>query len=318
MARMIFKSLLIGVIVILTHIGLLMIASPSDELSYLGSVIDKRELLENHSNGSILIVGGSSAAFAYDSAYLERETGRPVLNTSIHAGLGLRYILNSVVPYVREDDIVLLNLEYTHYISSPDLENSDTLRRIVGIDLPGSVPYLTSIGQWQTILSYHPEYTVNSLWHIIQGEEINCPGGIYCRDSFNEYGDLGSEFIVISESSRAGLQARIDEVNPNDFAQALNHDAINLLNNFNRVVQERNASVWIILPPIPDTIFDPAVSDLNNIADTLSEEVNIAFLNQAEGYPVEYFLDTIYHLNSEGREIYTADITSRLQSVLNP
>lgn len=301
MFRLIMKILFIILIVILLHSGLL-ILFPSDQSHYLAAILDKQDALVNHQSGSILIAGGSSAAFGFDSRYMEIETGLPVLNMGLHGGLGLRYYLNSIRPYVENDDVVILSIEHTHYFTSPDFQSSNVLRILLGMDYFGQLPHISSLGQWLTIIRYHHEYTLNIMRSNIMNTDNECPGITYCRDSFNLYGDIRPEFMTSTDESRQKLLNNISI--QDDFLNdvQINDEAISLLNNFASEMQDQNVRVFIVLPPIPDSLMTQSSAEI--FGQQLRDVLTIDILSEQASYPQSLFYDTIYHLNNEGRSQY--------------
>ncbi|MEQ8676108.1 MAG: hypothetical protein RLP44_22685 [Aggregatilineales bacterium] len=313
MLKLTKKCLIIFFAIFMLHLGIMYAMSPLVQDSYLAASIDKIALLQNHPDGSILLVGGSSVAFGYDSAYLQDSTGRTVINTGLHHGLGLRFTLNSILPYVQENDIVLLNLEYDHYLDSPDFKYSDVMRRMLSVDFFHNIAFMTTSDQWMTVLRYHSEYTLQTLW-----DDDPCPGVTYCRASFNAFGDIDARFNISTAEFSQTLAAGIAKVDSNTYNQRLNYNAINVLNDFTRSVRERNASAFLVFPALPDAVMDVSMDGLQEIVGNIEQQVDSVILNEPTGYPGSFFLDTIYHLNNEGREAHTAAITELLLVELNP
>lgn len=318
-SALVIKALLIILVVFGLQFGLFGLRFPFEQINYTAASLDKRQLLENHAAGSILLVGGSNLVFGMDSAHLREVTGKPVINTALHAGLGLRYMINSVLPHVKENDVVVLSLEYRHYDSSPDVWRSDMLRRVVGVDFWGNLPYITTAGQWYTISRYHPQYTLESLWFTATDGTIECPGDTYCRASFNEWGDIKSEFNTRNPDSQRVLQRELNRERSSGYGRPLDTDAINLLNHFGEEVRKRNATVFLVFPPLPDSIMARDSEGINKTVADVKNVVEIPALNEPLSYNDALFYDTIYHLNSEGRSIHSAYIADLLQTeMLNP
>ena len=63
----------------------------------------------------VAIVSGSNSLFGFNSGKLESHWNMPVINDSVHAGLGMPYILYKSKRILNEGDIVILPLEYSFY-----------------------------------------------------------------------------------------------------------------------------------------------------------------------------------------------------------
>lgn len=316
MMRLFLKCLFILIVVCLLNLFVVYVTSPLARTSYFGASLDKQQNLDTHEAGSVILVGGSNVAFGYDSTAMQSLLNRPVINSGLHADLGLRYILNSVSPFIREGDLVLLSIEYEQYVTSPDMQYSDAMRRMLDIDFTHNVRYITTSGQWESVLDYHAEYMAQNLWGTLTANP--CPGSTYCRASFDEIGDVRSDFIVSTDSTRATLQGILGSVNAQEYNRSLEPEAVDLLNDFAELVTARHATALIILPAIPDEIFDLAPQGVQNIAQQIHAEIAIPVLNEPVSYPLSYFYDTIYHLNNEGRTAHTADTMQLLTAALNP
>ncbi len=72
-------------------------------------------LLDNTPSPRIVFVGGSNLAFGLDSKRIEDSFNLPVLNYGLHAGIGLKFMVDDVEQYVRKGDIVIFVPEYEHF-----------------------------------------------------------------------------------------------------------------------------------------------------------------------------------------------------------
>src|SRR5262245_57343763 len=75
----------------------------------------KVHIAESATSPKLVILGGSSGLFAYDSAQIQQGIGRPAVNLAIHAGLSLDYMFDYTRPVLRPHDILLLAFEYETY-----------------------------------------------------------------------------------------------------------------------------------------------------------------------------------------------------------
>lgn len=87
------------------------LATPATN-DYASAYVDKLERLERADGSRIVLVGGSGLAFGVDSARIETAAGRPVLNTALHAGLGLNFMIAHALPLTRSGDVLVVVPEY--------------------------------------------------------------------------------------------------------------------------------------------------------------------------------------------------------------
>ncbi len=83
--------------------------------SFLAGAIEKHKLLSTTPSPRLILVGGSNVAFGFDSEYLSRVLKLPVINMALHGGLGLRFALNEVAPYIRKNDLIVVAPEYPQF-----------------------------------------------------------------------------------------------------------------------------------------------------------------------------------------------------------
>src|SRR5690242_8741821 len=115
------KSILMFLLLTLS-LGIINLVIPDSGKSYISIINYKESLLKETPSPRMIFIGGSSMAFSLDSEMVERETGYHVINTAVHIGLGLDFMLNQVRPYLREGDVVVLVPEYELYYPFNDRE----------------------------------------------------------------------------------------------------------------------------------------------------------------------------------------------------
>ena len=91
------------------------IAYRVDRSNYFGATIDKHALLDATPVARIILVGGSNLTFGMDSPRLSAALERPVVNLSLHAALGLPFLLAEALAVARPGDVVVVSLEYEHF-----------------------------------------------------------------------------------------------------------------------------------------------------------------------------------------------------------
>ena len=63
---------------------------------FMAAIIDKHEIANGIKQPKLIFAGGSNLAFGIDSELIEKKIGKKVVNLSLHAGLGLEFILNEL------------------------------------------------------------------------------------------------------------------------------------------------------------------------------------------------------------------------------
>ena len=78
--------------------------SPRDSNHYLSALQDKIERLESCVGNRILVVGGSNAAFGFDSQCIQQTTGLDTVNLGLHVSLGLPFYLETIRQHCRDGE----------------------------------------------------------------------------------------------------------------------------------------------------------------------------------------------------------------------
>ncbi len=112
-----------------------------NKTGYLAASVDKHHLLVQQPSPRIVFVGGSNLAFGLDSLAIERSLGYHPINMGLHLALGLDFMLAEIEAFLKPDDVVLISLEYEHFV---DLytEDGGTLFTEIQSD-PHSIHFLT-------------------------------------------------------------------------------------------------------------------------------------------------------------------------------
>ena len=78
-------------------------------IDYLGGVRAKQERLASLGSPKVVLVGGSNVTFGLDSPLLEEALCRPVVNMTIHASLGFRFMVEQLDGGLGKGDLVSLS-----------------------------------------------------------------------------------------------------------------------------------------------------------------------------------------------------------------
>lgn len=272
---------------------------PSNRPDYMVTGLRlKHAAIASAPSGKIVLVGGSSGAFGFDSELIQRALGRPVVNMALNAPVGLEYMLNEIRPYVRAGDVVVLAPEY--HLFYPDLMDGwhpptkyypwmvlDALPEAVAYFTPGKLAEAGTVmpGQVTRLLGERLEQVVRG------GNWAGKP--VY---RFNAQGDfighLGRPQDVIEEYTLFDAGYR-----PPDAA------IIRAVNEFSAFARAAGATVVLVHPPLLDAYFDRNADGIARFDQDLRRSTDVRILTTPGElrYPKAYFYDTVYHLNAAGR-----------------
>jgi hypothetical protein len=245
----------------------------------------------------LLIVAGSTGLFSFDSEVLAKALGKPVVNYSVAAGLGLRYILERAKNVLSSGDTVLLPLEYKLYQDqvSPDqtlplhlLDNSDyfeTLSIFEKVELVISTP-------------------IRPLFDHSQNVSASLQSDLYRSTSLNASGD-------INRSVLEGLYTQY-EVNKYNFPYvnpvSINQRSHDLLVSF--VIWSKANDIHVVAMP-PSVIRSPSLAgqgalDVKRQLYSFWDTLGVPFIGRFDDFEFtkDMMFENPYHLNHRGRDAF--------------
>lgn len=291
---------------------------PINKSVYEAAHIDKRNFLISRIPPRIILVGGSNLAFSIDSKIIEQKTDYSVINLGLDANLGLRFILGDAKKLMKKGDIIIVSLEYDHFgLTSLDGDGL-TLVHLIAVD-PEALFSLTSLRQFQNIFS-HLLGLINieikdTFFAWGKGRNMKqrdqCYDPIYCRYSFNEYGD-----VIIHLTMK--LPDLVTKGPP--FPAQPSAESVALIKDFSEFANKQNVKVFYSFPSLAKTRFDQNEKSIVAISNALQKISDLVILDFPEtfAYPDDLFFDTAYHLNAKGREKRTNRLISELNKVIPP
>lgn len=283
--------------------------TPNDYNNYLMTIIDKHKMLESSQSPRLILIGGSNLAFGVDSNKIEDKVHMPVINIGLHAGLGLKFMLEDIKPYIRKDDIIVVIPEYEHFYDNTlngDAEGSLTYGILQCV--PNELKYLDT-KQIEVVLQGLPTTLynglLNDLKYLLHKNYNTQSNGSYRRDGFNSHGDEVAHLNMKSISFTGNI------LNSNS---KYNKETIKVLNNFNHYVNKKNAKVYFDFPCIPEKRYSK--SKIEFAYEHIKNDLKFDIIGNPNEYvfPQTYFFNTFYHLNANGRNARTNILIKDLEN----
>ena len=266
------------------------------ENSYDLAIIDKHRILANTKSPRIVLAGGSNLAFGIDSAEIKKRFNIPVLNMGVHAGFGLGRMLDDISRFLHTGDILIIVPEYSHFTNNWN---------------GTQVAYELIFDARRYRLLWSSYYRLPSGFFSYISTHLNAikPGPpnplAYSRDGFNEYGDYVKHLGVknqpfVSSESQGSLN------------QSYLKNFFRFVDDFN----ERGITVMLSYPCCEEQSFYNSAALIQELDMLFRAKENLLVISTPESYcyPVEYFYDTVYHLNMEGRLIRTNQLIQDIQA----
>jgi hypothetical protein len=303
----IFKILVLFTAIVCSCIAIIWF-TPLDDNNYLAAIRDKHSLLNRTKGKKIIFIGGSNLSFGLDSQLVATELGCQVINMGLHAELGIRYMTSEIKDSMKENDVVILVPEYNFIF-----DGYKTLLETV-IFYPEALKYM-DIWHYKVMLEFFP-VTLQRRFkgfceHLLWGKGYKRSHAIYSRKAFNQYGDVIGH---LGKSKKKVLTGKLRiQMDSDSLAKTILH-----LNRFSELLKKRGGICFLTFPAIPSSRFKPARSGLNQLYKFLKEKASFTILGKPEDFilPDDCFYDTIYHLNSRGRELRTLKIIVKLNTWL--
>jgi hypothetical protein len=310
-ALLVLKGLGLAVAVALTLLALVAM-TPVD--AYMPAHRQKERRLQELESPKVVLVGGSAVAMSANSTLLGETLGRPVYNMGLHAGIGLRFMLDDVRPHLHEGDLLVIVGEYQHLNGLLDGELG--LLRLARAE-PEIVQEFTSPGQWVTLVRNAPGRVKGEMHHMLaslraghavqdEGEEVMNTG------AFNAHGDLVSHLNQPSPGigNWQLFKRRLDPLDP---------EAFRFLERRVRELGNRGVRVCWAFPPIPDRDYEKSRQWFEATTPALKRVEGLTVLGEPSQavWPVEDFFNTGYHLAAPARQEYTKRLIGRLEQELS-
>jgi hypothetical protein len=263
---------------------------------YLAGTVEKHKLIAETASPRLIIVGGSNVAFGFDSEYLQKSLGLPVINMGLHGGLGLRYSLSEITPYIRKDDVYVLSPEYPQF---DDPDGDLTLLQLLTV-YPRGLQYITP----ENIIAFPRAFLQLSQfkrnWWGRIGFKSPSFDPVYNRSAFNKNGDVISHLARMTPP-----HTNFPKVLPLIGPTNSDCQAIKALEKFEQTCSARGATVFFAFPAVVADYYRESENLKNiNLLDTnLRRFTRLVILGTPEEnvFPSTDFFDAVNHLNKRPR-----------------
>lgn len=293
-----FSLLLLSVVIV----GLVLPVTPRASKSLLYAKIQKDSLLINTSSPRIIFVGGSNLSFGINSAIIKDSLKLNPINTAIHAGVGLQYMMDNTIQYIKEGDIVLLAPEYDHFYGRFIYGGEELLRTVADVNLLKLLDLKEE--QLKNISKYFVKYSFSKFkpteyWGFKESD-------IYSVNSYNIFGDVYTHWTM-KQQKFPSFDTITDIYNP---------DAIKLINNFRIELEKKSAILFITYPSLQASSYSKSVKQIKRVEKELMNN-EFVLLGTPERYkiPDTMMFNTPYHLLKKGVDYRTELLIEDIKKV---
>jgi hypothetical protein len=252
----------------------------------------------------LILIGGSGVHHSFDSKLLEEKLGVPVINLGLDGPIGLNVLLPSVLPSVRQGDVVLFIPEST-LLTSPDgiLERSVSFGVGQGRAGLGNIPIKKFFEDaWLIGLPTYRGVIKSALDLVEKGKLTG-----YYSDPITDRGD------PTIDKYRKGKWWGWK------FSEPMTPHAVERISQFKTEVERKGGTLilalpWVYAPLIPQNLAygQDVAQKLSAIAPTIYDPKTYNFQPEPT-----YLADTHYHFLPEGRKIHSEQVSRELLALPN-
>lgn len=303
MKNFVIKNLLFLAGVAIISLGLLAYKVSTENPYSILFHLKNQKLASIFNQPKIIIIGGSNARYGFNSEFLEKKYGRPVINTAITYHQGLPYYLEWSKMYLKEGDWVIISPEYALTNSSKSLLGTYQL-----IDVAYENEY------FMKFLQDNPKVLKNQLSqsHMILNKILN---NITNRE-------IDKENLLASHNTSGDAIERHGK--SENFAATtivINkpcQDYYQLIHQYASYCQQKKIKLFLTFPPVRKESLE-LQTNTDLIVEKIQNEIpGILMLNTPEDtiYPDSLFYDSPYHLNAAGKELHTQKVSAAISGLI--
>lgn len=305
MKKFLFNVVLFSFLFLLIVILGLLITRVTKPNNLYFSLIDKHQMLKEKGAPRIVLVGGSNLSFGINSKLIKDTFNVNVINTSVHAGLGLKFITEDIVRFINKGDVVILSPEYEHFYGNTLYGNEPMLNTVVSI--PETYEFF-SFHNWKEIVGVLPETALKNIVKFGFSKLNHLSGikktGIYDRDSFNEYGDAIAHYDLKPEefNSSPGMKGEF------------NSETINTILLFKEKIEKKGGLLVFTYPCLMRSSFASITREIDKINyEMVNHKIPIIGTPQRYSLDDSLYFNSSYHLTFPGVNIRTTHLIEDLQ-----
>lgn len=263
---------------------------------YLLARLDKQEILKETSSPKVVFVGGSNLAFGIDCSQIADSVGMPCVNMGLHAGQGMRFIMDDMDPYINkmkkdEGNVIVIMPEFGHFFGETSYGGATTLGELFLTD-----PHvIKKMGRKQIFLVIKgiPKQLTGSIMEsiVVPPKDSDFK---YLRSNFDNEGDEISHLQMEYDNARTPIPPRVF------ISEDLNKDFCVFLKE--KILEWREHATVILLP---SAIYSGYVEDNYEKLSELDDELRrlgIPFDTKFDMFSYSYDLmfAALEHITSNG------------------
>ncbi|OAV72837.1 hypothetical protein Barb6_00775 [Bacteroidales bacterium Barb6] len=305
MRRFILKITILATIILSIYIFIFFFLPYNPDNYYL-AYNKKCALLQQDSTAPRLIfVGGSSLNFSIDSKMIKDSLHINVINYGLTGGIGLKYMIDDISSYAKENDIIVFAPEYCFFFEEEAYGLAEALSHIMYLTGYKKMDLLNT-QQKINVLKGLPSICEAKIKYLLSPFHSNRVGKeIYSVSGFNEYGDYCRHWDLSMKQ----------EFNLPKKSAYFNHEFGEYFVKKIKDLKNKSCEVIIIPPIIIESGFRIIKENAEEVnAFLLKNEIPFLVPPQNHVVPDDYAFNSYSHVNREGVDFYSASIIKELNA----
>ena len=247
---------------------------------------------------SMILLGGSNVAFGFHSEMIEEAMGISVINAGLHAGIGLKMIVDDCARYLQKGDILVLSPEMDHFFGRTAY-GEHALAFLYFLD-PANYTPLLNLQQWLTVFKNSINYIVHNRLALMTNSDNKEQTDVYHASSFNQYGDVVWHWNHPSPNKYQSTRKEQKELS------SVNQDYFNYLVNQLQNLESKGVRIIMYPPAMSNSCYENNRLAINWIERAFAKK-GYPFIcpHTRTVYPDSLMYDNDYHCQKEGAERHT-------------
>lgn len=282
--------------------------------SWIHNCFIKKDGYANSINkNKIIFTGGSNTLFGIETHLIEKELNIPVVNAAINAGLKPDYIFYRAKKILDPGDIVIIPLEYESIIWE-GYQSKMRIDYILTHDKYFFINYMDYLDQLSMIYSIKPFMLLKSLKEtLLDSKNTKASNKGYNAKTLNKNGD---------ETNKKSLKnsLKYSNIMPFEIIDFKETKGLKEIRKFSNWCKKNNIKFYLSFPNtvLHDNYFNNEYTYFFKRLSNYLKENQINTIGKPTDflYPLEYFYDSTYHLNTYGAKIRTTEFINILKTII--
>lgn len=299
MTKFLLRCMLFAFLVIVPFITAY-VFRPNQTEADVATLSSKFKLLDSLPSPRLIFVGGSNLAFGLDSKRISDSLNIPVINSAIHAGLGLRFQLQTVEERLKKGDIIVIMPEASNFYGNIDGNSAGTLALGVMCSPKNEWKHL-NLQQLRNVIggfplglkTYYMLYHNSDSTHNVKG--------------FNKWGDNEWHWTDTTKF----------DVKPEPpMSTSLDNEAIQWLATQTKTLRKKGHKVVLFPATIVESGYRNEKNRIKGYYEAMAN-IGVPFMTDEAAHvmPNEYGYDTENHLNKAGVDSLTTLLINELRAL---